>query len=432
VGKLQDILLPDIGDFDQVDVIEVLASPGDHIEAESSLITLESDKATMEVPSPYAGVIREMKVAVGDKISQGALIASIELSDDAGAAVEPAAPEAVEAAPPPPDPVLEPEPRLTESPPAGAPPEPTALERRVARRSGVKAHASPSVRRFARELGVDLLQITGTGPKGRILKGDIKAFVKAAMTGGAQGLALPPAPEIDFARFGEIETRPLSRIGKLAADHLHRAWLTVPHVTQFDEADITDLDALRRELKSTAEEKGVKLTFLSFLLKACAAALKEMPNFNASLDAAVENLVIKQYINIGVAVDTEDGLVVPVIRDVDKKDLFELAAELVTASDKARSKRLAPADIQGGTFTISSLGGIGGTGFTPIVNAPEVAILGVARSAIKPVWQDGQFVPRTFLPFSLSYDHRAIDGASGVRFTTWLRGLLEDAARFQP
>lgn len=430
MADLREVNIPDIGDFDEVEVIEVLVSAGDSIAAEDSLISLESDKATMEIPSPFDGTVKEVKVAVGDKVSEGSLIVTMEVSDDAQAdapAEEKPAPAAAEepapaaAAPPPP-------------PPPAAPPAtdedivPYAPDTPAGKRM---AHASPSVRAFARELGVNIGQVSGSGPKNRILKEDVQAFVKQAMQGGAarpaaDGSAIPPVPKVDFAKFGEVDIRPLSRIKKISGKHLHACWLNIPHVTQFDEADITELEAFRQGMKDEASRKGVRLTPLVFIMKAVCASLREYPQFNASLDEAQENLVLKKYTNIGVAVDTPEGLMVPVIRDVDKKGFYDLAGELMEISERAREGSLAPADLQGGSFSISSLGGIGGTNFTPIVNAPEVAILGVARSSMKPVWNGKDFEPRLMLPLALSYDHRVIDGADGARFITFLSRMLND------
>ncbi len=418
------IELPDIGDFPSVEVIEILVSVGDTVAEEDSLITLESDKATMEIPSPQAGVIKKIEVSVGDKISQGDAVVLLELADAEASVNASVAKE--------PEPLLE-APAEKVEPVAQqtaekAPASPTAPP--VS--SGGKSHASPAVRRFARELGVDLEKVTGTGPKSRILKEDVQNFVKqslnAPQASGTSGLALNlgEAPEIDFARFGEIEEQPLGRIKKISGAHLHRSWVSVPHVTQFDEADITNLENFRKDQKDYAAKQEIKLTFMPFLMKACAAALKAYPQFNSSLSANGESLIMKKYVHIGVAVDTPNGLMVPVIRNVDKKGVFQLAAELMEISTKTRDGKLSPAEMQGGCFSISSLGGIGGTQFTPIVNAPEVAILGVSRAEMKPVWNGSDFDPKLMMPFSLSYDHRVIDGAEGVRFTTYLRQLLGD------
>ena len=423
----REVLVPEIGEFDDVDVIEVLVAPGDRVELEQSLITLESDKATMEIPAPAPGIVREVLVRLGDKVSEGSRIVVLEV-DDADVGEAPATPAKTETPviqPPPETPANEagPAQMLTEAPPLIQRPAPSAH----------KAHASPSVRRLAREFGVEMARVQGTGRKGRILKQDIEGYVKQALATGTQpvgpaGFAVPEMPRIDFSKWGEIELQPLNKLRRVSARNLHRAWLTVPHVTQFDEADISELDEFRREKQSEAKERGVKLTLLGFFLKATAVTLLDFPNVNASLDRSGEALVIKKYVHIGIAVDTEQGLVVPVIRDVDKKGLFELAEELAVISQKARDRKLRPADLQGGTFSISSLGGIGGTAFTPIVNAPEVAILGVARSRVQPLWnaESDSFEPRLVVPLCLSYDHRVIDGADAVRFTTRLKIVLSD------
>ena len=434
----RQVVIPEIGDFDDVDVIEVLVAPGDTVEAEQSLVTLESDKATMEIPAPFAGVVKELHVAVGDKVAEGTRIVTLEVADEAAAAEPEARPSTAEQ--PATAPVAErdagsdagndTETDVERAAPAallsGAPPLPRAPEPGVA-----KAHASPGVRQLARELGVDLSRVQGSGAKQHILKEDVQAYVKAALATGQQpaapsGFAVPEMPEIDFSRWGEIELQPLSKLRRVAARNLHRAWLTVPHVTQFDEADVTELEEFRRGKQQEAQQRGVKLTPLGFLLKASAVVLQDFPNFNSSLDRSGEALIVKKYIHIGIAVDTEMGLVVPVIRDVDKKGLYELAEELALVSQKARDRKLGPEDLAGGTFSISSLGGIGGTAFTPIVNAPEVAILGVARSRTMPVWIDGAFQPRQMLPLCLSYDHRVVDGADAVRFTSRLKSVLAD------
>lgn len=416
------VVLPDIGDFSEVPVIEILVAPGDRIEADQSLLTLESDKATMEVPSPQAGVVERVAVKIGDKVSQGDLILTLS------ALAQPQEPAAVSERTGPVRAPGEAEPR-----PAPILPRPEDI---AAIAPGAKAHASPAVRRFARELGVDLGRVKGSGPKARILREDVQGFVKRTLAQSAESPAtgalpftLSGAPEVDFARFGPVEERALSRIQKLSGRHLHRCWLTVPHVTQFDEADITELEAFRKAQKDAAAAAGVKLTFLPFLLKAVATALNRMPTFKSSLSPDGERLILKRYTHIGVAVETPNGLLVPVVRDVDKKGLFDLARELTQLSQKAREGKLLPGDMQGGCFSISSLGGIGGTQFTPIVNAPEVAILGVSRSDMKPVWNGREFAPRLMLPLSLSYDHRVIDGAEGARFTALLAQLLGDIRR---
>jgi pyruvate dehydrogenase E2 component (dihydrolipoamide acetyltransferase) len=436
LGELKEILLPDIGDFEDVDVVEILVAPGDEVAVEDSLLVLESDKATMEIPSPLAGTVKELRVGVGDQVSEGALLVIL---DTGGAAPER---DAEADGPPTPASVAEPlppaaaaerrEPEPVESPkPAAAAEQPDPREASLTAPPAA-SHASPSVRRLARELGVDLSLVAATGRKGRVLEEDVRGYVKAMLAKGTAagvpiaGVSVVRPPEIDFEKFGPTELQPLHRIRKLAAGNLHRSWVTVPHVTQFDEADITDLESFRQTQKAEATSRGFKLTFLPFVLKACARALQELPHFNASLDTTGENLVLKRYLHIGVAVDTEHGLVVPVIRDVDRKGLFALAAELQEVSEKARARRLRPEDLQGGSFSISSLGGIGGTFFTPIVNHPEVAILGVSKMEWKPVYREGEFVPRLLLPLSLSYDHRVIDGADAVRFTTRLAQLLAD------
>ncbi len=433
----KEVRLPDIGDFKDVEVIELLVSEGDEVAAEDSLLTLESDKATMEIPAPEAGRIVALKVGVGDRINVGDLIASMEVDDDAAAASTETT-EQAPAAEAEPEGAAEPTVEVASdpAPPAGEPPARPVPVPPAPSGSARKAHASPSVRRFARELGVDLSLVGGSGPKGRVTRDDVQRFVKSALAGGAPapvagegGGGLPRMPAIDFSQFGEIDVRPLGRIKKISGAHLHRAWLTVPHVTQFDEADITELEAFRKEQKELAARQELRLTFMPFLMKAVAHALREMPEFNSSLSPDGESLILKRYLHIGVAVDTPNGLVVPVIRDVDQKGVFDLARDLGEISQKARDGKLAPDDLQGGCFTISSLGGIGGTQFTPIVNAPEVAILGVSRSRMQPHWNGSEFVPRLMLPLALSYDHRVIDGAQGVRFTTYLSGLLSDIRR---
>jgi len=435
MGLEREILVPDIGDFKSVEIIEVLVSPGDVIKPEDSLITLESDKAAMEVPSSHGGVVKTVLVKVGDRINSGAPILILTESD--GAVATELAPAPAE--PEPPAPVapapatnlpVTPATNLPVTPPPAPKPEPEpepGTEHRV-------PHASPSVRRFARELGADIGKIQGSGPKARILKEDVQQFIKAALQRAAQPVSggfatLPPAAAIDFSRFGPIEARPLARIKKLSGANLHRNWVSIPHVTQFDQADITDLEAFRLSLKAEADQRGVKLTPLPFVIKAVVAALKAYPHFNASLGANGDELILKQYYHFGIAVDTVDGLVVPVLRDVDQKGLFDLAAELAELGNKARGKKLRGSDLEGGTFTLSSLGGIGGTAFTPIINSPEVAILGLSKSQTQPVYREGQFVPRLLLPLSLSYDHRVIDGAEGARFITHLSSLLADLRR---
>ena len=451
MAETETITLPDVGDFDEIEIIEILVNPGETIDQEQALIVLESDKATMEIPSPYPGKIKTLAVVVGDRVSQGSPLATIEVSQPASA--EPVAmPESATN--------LDAESKISDegTSQTGMPeitqvPEPAPdREEQTAKvlgktlrphpgnsdRSGDPAasttiHASPSIRRYARELGVDLTRVIGSGNKGRIVKADVKAFIKSNLansgTAPVPGVAVGGLPDIDYSKFGEVDKVALSRIKKISGAHLHRSWITVPHVTQFDEADVTDLEAFRKSLSKEAEQRSVRLTPLVFLMKAAVSALREFPGFNASLDASGENLVMKKYFHIGVAVDTSNGLVVPVVRDVDQKGIFDLAAELGETAQRARDGKLSPADMQGGCFTISSLGGIGGTQFTPIVNAPEVAILGVARSKMQPVYQDGEFVPRLILPLALSYDHRVIDGAEGARFTHYLSQTISDIRR---
>ena len=417
---IKQIFVPDIGKFKGVDVIEVLVKAGDAVQAEDALITLETDKATMDVPSPFAGVVKEVRVKVGDKVSEGMLIALIEASG-----------EAMQAA------TLTPSPSNGEGGGEGVTPtdpaptvSPVPMAAQIS--AGNKAHASPSIRRFARELGVNLPQVKGSGEKGRVTREDVQNFVKAALAqprGAGSGLQVAEMPVIDFAQFGAIESKPLSRIRKLSSTYLHRNWVCIPHVTQHDEADITEMESFRKQIATEYAVQGIKITPLAFLLKAAVEALQQYPEFNASLDARCENLILKKYFHIGVAVDTPDGLVVPVLRDVNQKGLVQLAKELAEISGRAREKKITAAEMQGGCFTISSLGGIGGTAFTPIINAPEVAILGVSRSGMKPVWKENTFAPRLMLPLSLSYDHRVIDGAAAVRFTTCLAQALSDVRR---
>ena len=466
MGPLIDIKIPDIGEFKDVEVIEVMVKPGDPVRVDDSLITIESDKASMEVPSTEAGIVKEIRVKVGDKVSEGSPIVVIETApapdgkaaESAGKSPDGKAAESAgksaapngKAAPP-----AEASSASTSAPaaaaaPAPAPPPsapgavaaqdgsssaPAALTLAVSPEgeSGHKPHASPAVRKFARELGVDLGSVKGTGLKGRIFRGDVQNFVKSALAappraGGLDGaLDLAPWPKVDFARFGEIETRSLSRIRRLSKANLARNWAMIPHVTQFDEADVTDLEALRHELGEAHARDGVRITMLAFVLKALVRALAEYPEFNSSLDG--ENLILRKYFHFGFAADTPEGLVVPVVRDVDKKGVLQIARETAALAQAAREGKLKMADIQGGCFTVSSLGGIGGTAFTPIINAPEVAILGLSRLATKPVWRDGAFVPRLMLPFSLSYDHRVIDGALAARFVTYLSAILADMRR---
>ena len=431
--KEEDILLPAIGDFDAVEIIEIAVNPGDIIAAEDTLLTLESDKATMDIPAPKAGEVKQLMVKVGDKVAEGApilrLLASAGDTDSAGEAIQPEPESTATVAETAPD----------TAPPAPAPPKPAAPtppappQTPAPTRTGneaAKVHAGPSVRRFARELGVDLAQVTGSGRKGRIQREDVMAFAKGVLSRGAaaepRGLALPEAPAIDFAKFGEIESRPLSRIRRRAGQSLRQSWITAPHVTQFDEADITELEAFRKSQRDAAKAEGVRLTLLAFLVKAVVFALQKFPEFNSSLAPGGEQIILKKYYHIGLAVNTDQGLVVTVIRDADKKGLFDIARAITELGDKARAGRSAPEELQGGSFTISSLGGIGGLHFTPIINPPEVAILGVSRAAIKPVHDNGAFVPRLILPYAVSYDHRVIDGVAGAEFSRFLGGLLAD------
>jgi pyruvate dehydrogenase E2 component (dihydrolipoamide acetyltransferase) len=438
-----EIKVPDIGDFDGVEIIEVLVKAGDTVAAEQSIITVESDKASMEIPCPQAGVVKEMKVKIGDKVKEGTLMLILEPAAGGAAAAAPAAAEpapkaeAPKAESAPAAPAVEAKvapttaPAVASAPAAAEPHNPTA--------ASVNApHASPSVRKFARELGVNLATVAGTGPKGRITPDDVRNFVKAAVAGvgsasaGAAkggsgvGLDLLPWPKVDFTKFGEIEEQELSRIKKLSGPNLHRNWVMIPHVTQFDEADITDLEQFRKDTNAALAKQGVKLTMLAFVMKACVAVLKKYPAFNASLNEAGDKLILKKYWNIGFAADTPNGLVVPVIKGVHQKGFAQIANELGELSAQARDGKLKGADMQGATFTVSSLGGVGGTMFTPIINAPEVAILGLSKSAMKPVWNGKEFEPRLMLPLSLSYDHRVIDGAMAARFTTELAGVLAD------
>lgn len=472
MSNVREIQTPDIGDFDSVEVIDILVKPGDTIKPEDSLITLESDKATLDIPSPASGTVKNIKVKVGDRVSQGTPILDIEVTD-ADAAGEEQKPSAESDETPvgeekkPSAEEKETAAGKEEKPPARtggtaaekkqerpdktaaqdkadaaeqeqatiphqrpAPSTPTGSELVGSSRSS-KAHASPSVRKFARELGVDLGLVRGSGSKDRILKEDVMAFAKAVMNSNrvfekTGGFSLPEIPPVDFSKFGPVETVSLPRLKKIGGQNLHRSWINVPHVTQFDEADITDLEAFRKSKQKESQEHGAKLTLLSFLIKAVIAALKEFPEFNSSLSPGGDELTLKKYFHIGVAVNTDNGLIVPVVKDADQKGLFDLALELGELAQLARDKKLTPAQMQGGCFTISSLGHIGGTGFTPIVNTPEVAILGVARSSIKPVYMDGKFEPRTILPFALSYDHRVIDGVAGAEFTRFLGTVLSD------
>jgi len=450
-----EIKVPDIGDFEDVPVIEVLVSEGDEVSEEQSLITLESDKATMEVPSPAAGRVIELKVSLDDTVSEGDVVAVIEASEPASEDEEEPRSEPEESQKEPDqdqdqdkrsddsddnETTGEPESRPLKTGPVPAPskrPEPPASGLPAVDPSRVP-YASPAIRRFARELGVDLLQVKGTASGGRIVREDVTGFVKTALSGqsasspsAGEGMPfdLPAAPKVDFSKYGETEKVELTRIQKLSGPFLHRNWVSIPHVTQNDEADITDMEAFRKSSAPEAEAQGFKLTPLVFLIKASVAALKKFPDFNASLDPSGEHLIRKKYFNIGIAVDTPDGLVVPVLRNCETKGIMELGKELADVSTKARDGKLTPTDMSGGCFSISSLGGIGGTGFTPIINMPEVAILGVSRHKMSPVWDGESFKPRLVLPLSLSYDHRVIDGASAARFTRYLASRLEDLRR---
>ena len=438
MSKIKDVLVPDIGEFDAVEVIEVLVKSGDAVSVEDPLLTMESDKASMDVPSPFSGTVKTIKIKAGDKVSQNDLILTLVVKELETTVTETSAEtENSEATTPETKDIVST--KKSESTSSGAVSKeparrPPPIVMSVNQKSFLRAHASPSIRKFARELGVDLSQVHGSGRKERITKEDVQEFVKQALGGTASGTAaagsgIPAMPEIDFSKFGPVEIKPLSRIQKKAAVNLHRGWLNLPIVTHHDEADITELEYFRKSLKDEAAKQGVKVTPLVFLLKACAVAIRKHPNFNSSLTADKENLVLKKYLNIGVAVDTPDGLVVPVIRDVEQKGLLELAKELGEVSEKARAKKLKTNDIQGGCFSISSLGGIGGTAFTPLVNAPEVAILGVTRSRMMPVWNGKEFLPRLMLPIDLTYDHRVIDGAQAARFMVDLCEILSDMRR---
>jgi len=431
--SMKEIVVPDIGDFESVEVIEILVEVGDSVAVEDSLITVESDKASMEIPSSDSGIVKEIKLSLGDHIAEGASILIMEVTESV-----PSSPETEES----PAPIVEEtkSEKIEETAKAVVPPAPIAKPSPTANIDEVtfsKAYASPSVRKFARELGVDLGKLSGSGRKNRILHDDIKSFVKTTLTSSINPaanstgtpLGIAPMPAIDFSQFGEIETTSLSKINKLTGQFLHRSWVTVPHVTQFDESDITEMEAFRKKMAKEMERDGIKITPLAFIIKAVVASLKAFPRFNSSLDSTGENLILKSYFNIGVAVDTPDGLVVPVIRGADTKSLVEISQEIREFALKARDKKLKPSDMQGGCFTISSLGGIGGTSFTPIVNTPEVAILGVSRSKMQPQWNGSEFEPRLMLPLSLSYDHRVIDGADGARFTSHLSKMLSDIRR---
>ncbi len=426
-----------MGNFKDVAVIDVLVKPGDAIEVEGPLVTLETEKATMDVPSTVAGIVETILATKGGTVSPGDVVATVRVEEAAGAAPAAAAPPAATPAPAAKAAAAPATPAPAPKAPAAAAPAPAASGAKLAavNESGFSsAHASPSVRRFARELGVDLARVTGTGFKSRITEDDVKGFVKQALSGAggaakagvSGGRGLPSVPVVDFAAFGPVESKPLTRIQKISASRLHASWVNLPHVTQFDEADITELEELRNKLKTKATDQGIKLTPLAFIIRACVRALHHFPTFNSSLDPSGENLILKKYVHIGFAADTPNGLLVPVVHDADRKDIYELARALGELSEKARTGTLNVAQMQGGSFTISSLGGIGGTAFTPIINAPEVAILGVSRSAMKPVFKDGAFVPRLMLPLSLSYDHRVIDGALAAKFTTYLAKVLSE------
>ena len=459
MGNMVEVRVPDIGDFKDVEVIELLVKPGDAVAPEQSLITVESDKASMEIPSSAAGVVRELKLRLGDKVSQGSLILLLE-ERAAAAAAAPSAQAAAKASAPttaapsaPPAAPAAPAAAAAPAPEAAAPASPSSTDFAVemgARPASERAptiglgptHASPSVRRTARELGVDLSLVRGTGPKGRVLEEDVRAFIKNALQGGAApargaapaaaggGLAVLAWPQVDFAKFGPIERVEMSRIRKLSGPNLHRNWVTIPHVTNHEDADITALEEFRLQLNRENEKSGVRITMLAFLIKACVAALQRYPEFNSSLDpASGDAMILKKYYHIGFAADTPNGLVVPVVRDADRKGVLDLARETAALAAKAREGKLTPSEMQGGTFSISSLGGIGGTYFTPIINAPEVAILGVCRAATRPTWDGSQFVPRLILPLSLSWDHRVVDGAGAARFNSYLAQLLADFRR---
>jgi pyruvate dehydrogenase E2 component (dihydrolipoamide acetyltransferase) len=437
-----EVRVPDMGDFKDVAVIDVLVKPGDTIEANAPLVTLETEKAAMDVPSTLAGVIEKVHVSKSSKVSPGDLVATVRANDEAAApAAAPAAPPAVapaesrDSAPQP-----APAEAATPAAPAAEPPSepaagaaPIVLNPKAApvfnELGFSKAYASPSVRKFAREMGVDLAQVKGTGAKARISHDDVKAFVKRVLSGAGGSAAAPVWPAVPagaFSQFGAVESKPLSRIQRISGPRLHASWVNIPHVTQFESADITDLEDVRTKLKQKALSEGIRLSNLAFVMRACVRALQEFPHFNASLDARGENLILKKYINIGFAADTKHGLVVPVLRNVEHCDVYEIARQLAELADKARAGKLSAAQMQGGSFTISSLGGVGGTAFTPIINAPEVAILGLSRSSMQPVYRAGAFVPRLMLPLSLSYDHRVIDGASAARFTNFLAARLAD------
>jgi pyruvate dehydrogenase E2 component (dihydrolipoamide acetyltransferase) len=438
MASLVDIKVPDLGDFHDVDVIEVMVKPGDRVAAEQSLITLESEKATMEVPSPRAGIVREVKLKLGDKVSEGAVIAIIDADEGAIAQPAPPPPESVETSREPKRATIaKAAPKVAAAvAPALAPKQPSAPETLAPAAPAQKPHASPAVRKFARELGVEISQVAGSGPHLRIFRADVMAFVSGAMKSrgaagqsakSGAGLDLIPWPTVDFAKFGPVETRAMSRIRRATKANLARNWLMIPHVTQFDDADITELEEFRREINDAHAHEGVKVTLLALILKGLVAALSEFPDFNASLDG--DNLILKKYFHFGFAADTPNGLIVPVVRDVDKKGIIEIARETADLAARARAGKLGMTEMQGGCFTVSSLGGIGGTAFTPIINAPEVAILGVSRSVRRPVYHGDALLPRIILPLSLSYDHRVIDGAYAARFITYLGGVFADMRR---
>ena len=438
MSNVIEVKVPDIGDFKEIPIIEILVKAGDSVNAEDPLIALESDKATMEVPAPQSGTVKEIKVKVGDKVSEGTLVLILDAAESAAApatAKAPAQPAAAASTASTPPAAAAPQPAPAAPQPApSVPASPTASLEPIDESKLKLVHAGPSVRRFARELGADLTKVTGSGPKGRVLREDVQTYVKTELArprgaGGGLGFNLLPMPQVDFAKFGPVQMQALSRIKKLSGANLHRNWVAIPHVTQQDEADITELEEFRKSQAEAAKKEGIRFTLLAFLIKAVVVSLKQYPNFNASLSPDGENLILKQYFNIGVAVDTPLGLVVPVIRDAEKKGLLELARELGTISARMRDGKINSADLQGGCFSISSLGGLGGTLFTPIINAPEVAILGVGKSVMKPVWDGKQFAPRLMLPLSLSYDHRVVDGAQGARFIAYLSNVLSDIRR---
>ena len=441
MAGVTEIRVPDIGDFSDVPVIEVLVGVGDRIRPEDPLVTLESDKATMDVPSPIAGTVVDIALSVGDLVSEGGLILTMESAEsaDSSESADSATPMPVLAPTPPVDPAA----RATDtSAPTGASaPDPRAPQGRPSPTAALApepdpravSHATPAMRRYARELGVDLAKVKGTGRKGRILREDISGFVKRALSAPpeptAAGTGIPPIPAVDFGKFGEVETRPLGRIKRISGPHLHRSWVNVPHVTNHDEADVTDLEAFRRTIKDEATAAGVRITLLAFVTRAVAATLGDFPTFNASLSPDGGSIVLKKYVHIGIAVDTPNGLMVPVLRDADRKGVYDLAREMTELGERARGGELKSGELQGGTFTISSLGGIGGTAFTPIINAPEVAILGLSRARMTPVWDGASFQPRLMLPLDLSWDHRVVDGAEAARFLAHLARLLGDVRR---